>query len=146
MNEKLRINQAGLNIIKERESLSLKSYLDRGKWAIGYGHRGSDVKPGQVITVQHAELLLQSDCQYAENAVRRMVNVELNENQFSALVSFVYNLGEGRFQDSTMRKYINAGDFTRASNEFLKWVSPGTQFEAGLKVRREKEKALFLQV
>lgn len=145
MNDSFHINDDGLAIIKERESLSLKAYLDKDAYAIGYGHRGSDVKRGMIITKAQADVFLKLDCEHAETVIKRMVGVELTENQFSALVSFVYNIGEGKFGKSTLLKRINEKNFNKAADELTKWVSPGTIYENGLRTRREKEKALFLK-
>lgn len=145
MNESLNINKDGIHIIKEREKLSLKAYPDNGEYSIGYGHRGPHIKAGMIITEERAEELLKQDLEKFEKEVRRYVKVELNENQFSALVSFSYNVGGGAFSKSTMLKYINQQAFSQAANEFLKWIKSAGKDSPGLIKRREMEKDLFLR-
>lgn len=140
-----KINQRGLVLVKQFEGLSLKAYRDpKGIWTIGYGHT-RNVKPGDVITKQRAEVLLKQDLGTAEAAVRRLVKVNLNSNQFSALVSFTFNLGGGAFGRSTLLKKLNQGDYLGAANEFPRWNKAGTKVLPGLTRRRAAERALFLR-
>lgn len=74
-----------------------------------------------------------------------MVEVPLNQNQFDALASFTYNLGETNLSSSTLLKKLNAKDYTGASNEFLKWNRAGGKVLNGLVRRREAERNLFLK-
>lgn len=144
MNEHLRTNSAGLDIIKESEGLELKAYIcPAGVWTIGYGHT-KDVKPGDVLTEEQAENLLIDDLKIYEGYVRKYVNVDLNKNQFSALVSFVYNIGPLNFKNSTLRRKLNKKLFAEAANEFSRWNKAGGKILPGLVKRRAKEKALFL--
>lgn len=139
-----RINARGLDIVKKSESLRLRAYKDTGGvWTIGYGHtRG--VKPGQVCTRAQADRWLVEDVRSAEDDVRNLVRVDLNDNQFSALVSFVFNIGGDQFRKSTLLKNLNAGDYDLAADEFLRWVYDNKKTPAGLEVRRQMERALFL--
>lgn len=134
----------GLELIKSFEGLHLKAYLDPvGIPTIGYGHiRG--VKMGQVITEQEATAFLQEDLAYAEHAVNTYVTVPLNQNQFDALVSFVFNLGAGTFQKSWLLRDTNLKKFEQAANEFPRFVYAGGVKLRGLVRRREAEKALYL--
>ena len=79
----------------------------------------------------------------AENAVARIVRTSLNLNQFSSLVSLVYNIGSGRFMSSTIRSKLNRQDYTGASNEFWKWRRSNGRIMRGLVLRREDEAKLF---
>src|SRR5262245_6586870 len=96
-----RTNDAGVALIKRYEGLSLKAYrCPAGALTIGYGHTG-DVEEGDVITEEAAEELLRQDLRVFETGVERFVTVKLNDNQFAALVSFVFNVGLGAFARST---------------------------------------------
>lgn len=138
-----RINQAGLEIIKQFETLQLNAYVcPAGKLTIGYGHTAS-VSLFQTITEEEAERLLQADCSNAEDAVRNYVTAPLTDNQFSALVSLVFNIGQGAFRRSTLLKRLNKGDYGGASAQFLVWRKSGPKVLAGLVKRREAEQSLF---
>ena len=103
------------------EGLRLSAYkCQAGVWTIGYGHTKAVTK-GDVITEEKAEELLLDDLSIFEKGVSSLVKVELNENQFSALVSLAFNIGLGNFQKSTLLRLINAGDFPSASKEFTRW-------------------------
>jgi lysozyme len=142
------VNDATIKMIKEFEGEVLKVYLDPvGLLTCGVGHlvkQGEPYKLGQKITPEESEALLRKDLEVAERAVRNRVKVLLNENQYGALVSFVFNLGEGNFGKSTLLQKVNAGDFDGASVQFSKWVNAGGHRLPGLVRRRETEKELFL--
>lgn len=146
-----RINQAGLDIIKEFEkgpggaSPALEAYRDPvGVWTIGWGHtRG--VHPGDVISKADAEAFLRQDLTWAEDAVAHLVHSHLSSNQFSALVSFVFNVGVQNFRMSTMLKLLNAFDYDGASRQFVRWVYGGGDYLPGLKRRRLVELELFMK-
>jgi lysozyme len=146
----VKINQAGLDIVKEREGLRLAAYRDTGGiWTIGYGHTsmaGSPtVTPTLRITAQDAEDILRKDISTAEVQVARVLTRTANENQFSAMVSFCFNVGPTAFAKSTLLRKFNAGDIEGAANEFLRWVhDDGVKLE-GLVKRRAMERALFLK-
>lgn len=141
----MKVSEKGLNIIKESESLQLKAYkCPAGILTIGYGHTGPDVLPGMTINQVAADVYLKLDCAVAEHAINRLVKIPLNQNQFDALVSLVFNIGTGAFQRSTLLKRINEGDFGAASDEFLKWTKSKGKELPGLVIRRNKERNLFL--
>lgn len=136
------INDAGLDIIMESEGLRLTAYQDTGGvWTIGYGHT-SGVARGQVITEAQAEAFLQADVSDAETAVRKLCPIT-TPNQFSALVSFCYNLGAGQLKESTLRRLHNEGDYDAAANEFARWVYDDGIKLNGLVKRRAAEAALY---
>lgn len=139
-----KINNNGLDLIKHYEGLRLEAYqCSAGVWTIGYGStRG--VKPGMVIDEAEAEHRLRVDVAFAEIAVNKLVTVDLTDDQHAALVSFVFNLGAGNFGKSTLLRKLNAGDYEGAADEFPRWCRTGGRVLAGLKRRREAEKALFL--
>jgi lysozyme len=140
------INKEGLELIKSHEGLRLETYLcPAGFPTIGYGHLIKEGESFDVITEKEAEALLLEDIQDAAEAVDRFVEVELNENQRAALISFTFNLGAGAFRRSTLRKKLNEGDFEAAAVEFDRWVFAGGEPLPGLVKRRAEERELFLK-
>lgn len=132
-------------IVKDAEGLRLEAYLcPAGVWTIGYGHTGTDVWPGLVITEKWAESLLERDLRTFEAYVSGYVKVDLTQDQFDALVSFVYNIGAEAFKNSTMLKKLNAGDYEGAAKEFPRWNKSKGKVLPGLVKRREAERKLFL--
>jgi lysozyme len=137
-------DQAGLDLTKKFEGLRLRAYQDSvGVWTIGYGHTGKDVMEGTVITEQQAIAMLISDISTAVAAVNRLVKVGLTQNQFDALVDFVFNLGVKAFQNSTLLLKLNKLDYPGAAEEFLKWDHAGGKVLSGLLARRQTEEAMF---
>jgi len=80
----------------------------------------------------------------AEDAVNRLVKVELTQNQFDMLVSFVFNVGEGQFKRSTLLRLLNQGDYEGAANELPKWKFDNGKMIQGLLNRRLEEQKIFL--
>lgn len=145
----MNLTRAGLDLIKEREGLRLEAYrCQAGVLTIGYGHTSLAgtplVKPGMKITVQEAERILARDLVKYEEAVQRCVTVDLTPNQYSALVSLCYNIGEGNFAKSTVVKRVNANDFQGAAKAFAMWNKADGKVSSGLVKRRAMEAALFL--
>jgi lysozyme len=143
----MKTSASGLALIKIHEGLSLVPYrCPAGVWTIGYGHamRSQEVaKYTNGISEAEAGALLLMDVALAEAALRRLVNVPLTVGQFDALVSFVFNLGAGRFQASTRRMKLKRGDYEAAAQEFPKWVWAAGQKLPGLIRRRHDEMAVF---
>jgi len=142
-NASLRINDAGLDIIKESEGLRLEAYAAGGRWYIGYGHSCTDCA-GATITEAQAEALLRDDVGVAEAAVKKRILVPVNENEFSAMVSLAYNIGSGNFAKSPVVARLNEGDRQGAADAFRIHNRAGYQVIEHLTHRREKERALFL--
>jgi lysozyme len=135
---------AGLAMTKQLEGLQLTAYQDQaGRWTIGYGHAGPDVHAGLTITQAQAEQLLERDLAAAVACVNRAVTSGINQNQFDALVDFVFNLGCGSLLSSTLLRQVNAGDFTAAAQQFLLWDHAGGLVVPGLLERRRAELQLF---
>lgn len=147
MNKKTGVS--GKSIIKEFEGFRATAYLcPAGVWTVGYGTTrisGKLVKKGTKVTTEEADVLLEEDLKTFEDGVNRLVSVELTQNQFDALVSFVYNLGVGSLQKSTLLKRVNAGLFEEAADEFLKWDKANGKKLPGLTRRRKAECELFLR-
>jgi|DEB0MinimDraft_3_1074331.scaffolds.fasta_scaffold39867_1 lysozyme len=141
------LSQRGLDLIKKFEGLRLIAYkCSAGVDTIGYGHTGPDVKPGLRITQEEAEKLLWRDTESAQQCVSSFVNVRLNQNEFDALVSFVFNVGPTAFVQSTLLRLLNSGaDRKVVSAEFARWVKAAGKTVPGLVLRRKHEKALFLE-
>ncbi|NET34811.1 MAG: lysozyme [Cyanothece sp. SIO1E1] len=137
-------NANGLRLIKSFEGLRLTAYADAvGVWTIGYGTT-SGVRPGMTITRAQAEEFLRRDLRRFEAAITKNVKVRLNEDQFAALASFTYNVGEGAMASSTLVRLLNNGDIRGAADQFPRWNKAGGRVLAGLTRRRRAERALFL--
>lgn len=140
------INEKGLALVKKFEGCELEAYLcPANVWTIGYGHTRS-VAMGQIISEAEAEVLLREDLRDAEEAVNRLVQVPINDNQFSALVSFVFNVGRTAFEESTLLRLLNFyNGFEEVAAQFLRWNKAGDEELPGLTRRRHAERTLFLE-
>lgn len=150
----MRTSENGIELVKAFEGLhkvksdgNVRSYrCPAGRWTIGYGHTHG-VRSGETITPEEAEDLLRKDLQDCEAAVERLVKVDLTQNQFDALVSFVFNLGQGNFGSSTLLRKLNRGEYESAAEEFIRWNKARVDGELkalpGLTRRRSAEAALF---
>lgn len=146
----LDISEKGYEIIREFEGFRSTAYRDTGGvWTIGFGTirypDGTKVKQGDTCTRAQAETWLKNDCLWVDACLDKHVKVNLNQNQFDALASFVYNIGETAFVKSTMLTLINQNSLTSAASQFDRWVFDNGKRIQGLANRREKEKALFLK-
>lgn len=132
--------------IKEHEGLRLEAYLPTPNdvWTIGYGHT-STAKKGMVISEEQAEALLRKDIAWVEDAINKNVVVPLNQNQYDALASLIYNIGAGAFSKSTLLRLLNTGDYEGAANQFPRWNKQKGKVLKGLTRRREEERQLFLE-
>lgn len=139
----LTYSPAGFKLTEQFEGLALQAYQDiAGVWTNGFGNT-HHVTPGTSITLQQAQDDLASNIEGAEYVVNRVVVVPLTQNQFDALVDFVFNLGSGNFQSSTLLRLLNQGNYVGAANEFPKWNHSNGQVVAGLTRRRLAEQSLF---
>jgi lysozyme len=145
----MRTNQAGIELIKDFEGFRSSAYLcPADVWTVGYGHTSAAGAPlvvqGTTVSQSEAETILKRDLQTFEKVVSDAVTVPLNENQFAALVSFVFNIGPSAFRTSTLLAKLNDGDYLGASKEFGRWVK-GNAGERlpGLERRRAAERSLF---
>ncbi len=150
-NANLSVGPAGIALIKEKEGWYPKAYKDPvGVWTIGWGTTGAEAVPGRVITKEQGEAFLKADLKDAENDVKRLVKVVLNQNEFDALVSFVYNLGAGAIASSTLLKLLNRGNRVGAAGQFALYNHAHTEDGKlitlpGLTKRRAEEQELFLR-
>lgn len=142
----MKINDAGLALIKRAEGLRLDSYrCPAGVATIGYGHTGPDVRIPMTITPGEAERLLHEDVARFENGVTNcLCGCPTNSNQFSAMVSLAYNIGLGNFATSTVLKRHKLGNYALAANAFLLWNKANKKVLPGLTERREDERELYL--
>lgn len=142
----MRTSDRGLSLIKSFEGLRLQAYQDAvGVWTIGYGAtRG--VKAGMAISKDQAERMLVNDVQRFEPDIDRLVKVPLSQNQWDALMSFVYNLGAANLESSTLLRLLNQGDYAGAADQFPRWNRAGGKVLQGLVKRRAAERAMFLGI
>ena len=140
----MRISQKGIELIKNFEGCKLAAYKDSvGIPSIGYGHI-KGVKMGMKITQAQADKYLAEDLAVAEKCLNSL-GVTLKQNQFDALCSFIFNLGVGNFNSSTMKKYIVAkcSDID-VTDQMVKWCNAGGRPLLGLRKRRTAEANMYL--
>jgi len=146
----MQISNEGLSLIKAHEGYREKMYFDQaGLPTIGYGTLIDTVQEKKYltepITRTEAEDLLRRDVSIAEKAVENYVRVPLEQYEFDALTSFVYNIGQGNFRNSTLLTLLNSGSNKEdVADQFMRWIYAGGRVSSGLEKRREKEKSLFL--
>ncbi|CAM3456730.1 lysozyme [Xenorhabdus nematophila] len=145
----MQISEQGLLLLKQSEGCRTQAYQDCvGVWTIGYGWtqsvEGIPIYAGMTISTTQAEQLLQQGLHRYEAAVLHLVKVSLTQGQFDALINFTYNVGESALAHSTLLKYLNAGNYAAAADEFLRWNWAKGQQLPGLTRRRQAEKELFL--
>ena len=134
----------GLALIKKFEGCELKAYqCSAGVWTIGYGHT-KDVVEGMEITQEQAEQMLVDELHEYESYINKYVTVALSQNQFDALVSWVYNLGPANLSASTMLKVLNSGEYEDVPVQMKRWNKAGGKVLEGLIRRREAEACLFV--
>jgi lysozyme len=148
----MKTNDKGIKLLHDFEGLKLKAYLCPAKvWTIGYGNTryedGRPVKEGDVITKERAEQLFLRILDVFEKGVKSRVKKELNSNQFSALVSFSYNVGLGNFGASTLLKMVNVNPSDpKIREQFMRWNKANGGIMAGLIRRRKAEADLYFSL
>jgi len=131
---KMKTSEKGINLIKKHESLRLNSYLCPAKvWTIGYGHTRTAVNNMKITEKQAVDLLV-SDLSVAETGINVLTkNINLNQNQYDALVSFVFNVGVKAFRSSTLLKRIKAKESNDKIKEaFMMWRFGGNGENNGI--------------
>lgn len=137
------ISEEGISLIKKFEGCELEAYQDSvGVWTIGYGTI-KGVREGDKINQDEAEHLLQEELPEYEGYINNMVKVPLKQCQFDALVAWVFNLGSGNLQESTMLKVLNEGKYDEVPAQIRRWNKAGGQVLNGLVRRREAEAIMF---
>ena len=136
-------SQACYDLIKKWEGFSGKAYkCPGGIWTIGYGHTAT-CRQGMTITRSEAEELLKRDVSQFAKAVNSLVTIDINQQQFDALVSFAYNVGVNAFGNSTLLRILNSGTKHLAAKQFDRWVYSKQTKLAGLVKRRREEREMF---
>ena len=146
------MTEEGISLIKKYEGCKLTAYkCPAGVWTIGYGNTfyedGSTVKPGDKITQERADQLFRNilEKKFLE-PIRKLIVSDINDNMFSAIVSFTYNVGIGNLKSSTLLKKVNANPYDQSiSLEFKKWVKSAGKVLPGLVRRRESESDLYFK-
>ena len=142
----MKVSQQGLELIKYFEGLRLERYFcPAGKPTIGYGHVMKTGEPIK-ITQEEAEELLKKDLEVFEKELMNLVQVPISQNQFDALLSFIYNLGSKQLGNSTLLTRLNNGFFLECPSEFLRWKHIGQTPSLGLLKRRLREASLFMGI
>jgi lysozyme len=143
------ISDDGLKLIKESEGFKSRLYnCPAGHCSIGYGHLvhkgpitgdASEAPFKNGISEAWATLLLHADVAWVEHEIHSQVKVDLNQHQFDAVGDFVFNIGSGNFEHSTLLTDLNTDRFPRVPDEFRKWINGGGKVLPGLVKRREAE-------
>ena len=141
----MNISNEGISLIKKFEGCELESYQDAvGVWTIGYGHT-KNVKEGMTISKEQADNMLLNELdEYCEH-VEKAVDVTLKQNEFDALVSWVFNLGPTNLKSSTMLKVLNSThvDWADIPYQIQRWNKVNGEVNEGLVKRRKSESLLF---
>jgi GH24 family phage-related lysozyme (muramidase)/uncharacterized Zn-binding protein involved in type VI secretion len=147
-----KMSEDGKKFLKEKEGFRSQVYEDiAGHCTVGYGsllHKGACVeadftKYASGITEEQATELFEKELASFENTLNKNVKVDLNQNQFDALVSFAFNVGGGNFRSSTLLKKLNAGEYGKVKGQLNRWVNAGGKKSNGLVNRRKAEGELF---
>ena len=153
-------SEDGIKLIKHFEGCHYKPYLCPALlWTVGYGHvlypeqnklplsqrKSYNLKAehNRNWSQEEVDELLKKDLRRFELGVSRYITIPLNDNQFSSLVSFAFNLGNGTLQSSSVRSKLNRGDKEGAMEVLLKYCRAGGKVLKGLQRRREAEFNLF---
>ncbi len=137
-------SQRGMDLTRSFEGCRYKAYQDGGGvWTIGYGHTLFVVE-GQTCDMAQAVQWLMFDIQYAVHAVNKLVDVDLTQGQFDAIVDLVFNIGVNAFRTSTMLRLLLIRDYLAAAEQFPRWNKDNGKVVSGLTRRRAYDRAMFL--
>jgi len=139
-----------IEFVRAWEGCRLEPYRDvAGHFTIGVGHLMLPTEPHKAITSEQADLLLTQDLTYTANRVRELTYGLRTQGQADALISFAFNVGSKALANSTLLRYINAGEHIKAVGEFAKWnkarIDGVLTPIAGLTARRKAEAAMYLR-
>lgn len=145
----MQMTDTGLRLIMKYEGFRSRAYRDPvGIWTIGYGHTSRagwpHVHKGLVVTRTQGREIFRRDVETFAEGVRRLVKVELSDGQFSALVSFAYNVGLGGLARSSVLRAVNEKRFAAVPRRLALWVKAGGRRLPGLVKRRAAEGAMFM--
>ena len=139
----MQTSQEGIALIKKFEGCELEAYkCAAGVWTIGYGST-KGVNEGDTITQEEADKLLTEEMSEYEGYINDMVTSDLKQNEFDALVSWVYNLGPSNLSSSTLLQRLNNKDWQDIPNQIKRLNKAGGEVKQGLIRRREAEALLF---
>jgi len=146
----MNITDQGLSLIRRLEGFRASAYKDAaGMWTIGYGHTSAagspQVRPGQKVSRKEADHILARDVAMFAQGVQSLVSTPLTDGQFSALVSFAYNVGLENFRKSSVLRAVNARDFAAVPRRLSLWVKCRGRVLPGLINRRAAEAAMFIE-
>jgi lysozyme len=145
----MKLNKKGIDLMHQFEGLRLNAYLCPANiptigWGNTFYESGRKVQMGETITKERADALFLWVANSFATQVRSMLRVQLNENQFSALVSFAYNVGNANLRTSTLLRLVNANpNDPNIRAQFLRWNKAGGREMAGLTRRRQAESNLY---
>jgi lysozyme len=145
----MKMTDEGLELIKAFEGFRSRAYRDPvGVWTIGYGHTSMaglpEVRAGMMVSEAEAAEILRCDVEMFARGVRQRLTRKVSDTQFSALVSFAYNVGLGALAKSSVLRAVNAGDFEAVPRRLALWTKAGGRTLPGLVRRRAAEAALFV--
>jgi lysozyme len=134
----------GTALTEDFESCRLTAYQDvKGIWTIGWGHTGPDVHEGLVWTQAQADAAQLADVQTAQNCANNIITIPISQNENDAVVDWIYNVGCGAAEGSTLIRDLNAGQIESAAAQFDAWDHASGKVVAGLLRRRQAETELF---
>lgn len=137
------INQSGRELIKTFEGFHSGPYkTPYDIWAIGYGHTRT-VRSGMAVTQDQAEQLLDDDIRIIQRSIGFLVGVPLNENQYSALAAFTFDVGILNLERSNLLKLLNRGWYEQVPVQFMKWDKFKPSFSFNINQRRLAESRLW---
>lgn len=147
----MRTSEKCLELIKRFEGLRLAPYLDSvGIPTIGYG--STHYSDGCMVQLSDPEISLEAALELVQiyldkmcDVLDQLIEVDLNQNQIDAIGCLTYNIGIGNFKKSTLRNFLNSGDFDKAADQFLVWNKAGGKVLPGLEKRRAAERELFIE-
>lgn len=144
----MNLDNVGITFMHDNEGCRLKAYLDTGMVpTIGWGSIwmfGNRVRLGMTCTQAEADDQFLLDVKLTEKCINKSVTVPLTQNQYNALVDFVYNVGVTAFNTSTLLKKLNLKDYQGAADQFMRWIYDNGKEVDGLKKRRKRTRELWM--
>lgn len=145
----MRLTDDGIALVKRFEGFRQEAYRDpAGVWTIGYGHTGRaappPVEPGMTVTPEEGEAILRADLDHFVARAGPLIERPVTANQFSALISFAFNVGVGNFKRSSVLLAVNEGRLDEVPGRLALWNKAGGRVLKGLVRRRMAEGELFM--
>jgi lysozyme len=146
----MKMTEDGLALIRRFEGFRSTAYrCPAGNWTIGYGHTSQagppEVTPGLTVSEAEAQRILAADVERFAHDVHGALRREITPAQFSALVSFAYNVGSGAFRGSSVLRAVNDGRLSEVPRLLMRWVKADGRVLDGLVRRRAAEGDMFSQ-